>query len=105
MATEPYSRSISSVGGGVNLGGQAGGASRSRIGRGRGSGPGRQGATAPGGKVNLSSKTLAEKLDLCCKEFNNLGCSRQQCRFMHKCSFVDVATNRVCFANHSRLQH
>ena len=108
VATEPYSRSNSNAAavGGSNLGGQSGSASRTR-GAGRGRGSGRQAGAAPGGGLGfLGVKTLAEKLELCCKDFNSKGCQWPQCKFLHKCSFVvDKAANRVCGANHSRVQN
>ena len=111
VATEPYSRSNGKVGGGgggngfgnSGAGSNFGGVGASR-GRGAQSGRGRQ-AGAPGGRVQLTGKTVEEKLALCCGDFNSKGCARPQCIYMHKCSFVDRTNDRICFANHSKAQH
>ena len=55
----------------------------------------------------LTGKSVDEKVAMCCIDYNNRGCSRgTQCKFMHRCSYVDRVTNRVCFnSSHSKPRH
>ena len=105
VATEPYSRSNANLGGGG--GSPAGGSASTRAaatgGRGQQAGRGRQ--SGPPGRVQLTGKSVEEKLALICGDFNAKGCARPQCMYMHKCSYVDRANGRVCFANHSKANH
>ena len=108
VATEPNSRSNGGAGAVGGSGGFGGGSGvRNGVARGRGAqaargrqppAPGRQGGL-------LTGKSLDEKVAMCCRDFNTVGCSWAQCRFMHKCSYVDKAKNRICFLDHSKLQH
>ena len=59
-------------------------------------------------KKNFATMTVKEKVDGCCRGFNSaVGCSRgSRCSYKHKCTHVDMTTNRVCWrTDHGLVGH